>query len=139
MAVLTGNYENSEKPGQLISYLLGSGQRVFKGALCAIGTSGYLGKASDTASIKFAGIAYEEGNNTGGANGALAMRVKKTGTYVYRFDGAWSQAIVGQKAYAVDDNGVALIATTANDIYVGDIVALVGTDKVRIRIDNAVC
>lgn len=144
MAVLTGNYEANEKPGTLAAYnLKGSGTRVYKGALAAVeDANGWLVPAGDTPGITFVGVAYEAADTTAGEeNGAAGLRVRKTGSYVYRFQpgsGAdRTQAVVGKKAYAVDDNTVALQATTANDVYVGDIVGLVGADKVRVRIDRA--
>ncbi len=136
MADLTGNYEACEKPGLLAGYNAASGKRIFKGALVSV-ASGLAKGAGDVAGETFVGVAYEECDNRTGADGAAGVRVRKTGSYVFRFAGSRSQALIGQKAYAVDDNGVALAATTTNDVYVGDIIGLVGTDKVRVRIDRA--
>jgi hypothetical protein len=103
-----------------------------------VDASGYLGKAGDAAGVTFAGVAFESADNTTGASGAVGVRVEKTGTFILDFSGAISQAMVGKKAYAVDDHSVGLAATTANDLYVGDIVALVSGGKVRVRIDRAI-
>jgi len=138
MADLMGNYEACEKPGALVGYNVATGVRIFKGALVAVATATGLARgASDGAGQSFIGVAYEECDNRAGGDGEAGVRVKKTGSFVYRFGGARTQAVIGQKAYAVDDNGVALAAATANDVYVGDIVGLVGSDKVRVRIDRA--
>lgn len=139
MAVLTANYDGERKAGELIAYPVLAGAKIFKGALVAIAdASGYLDRASDATGLTFAGVAFEGAENTAGASGDVGARVEKTGTFILDFSGAISQAVVGKKAYAVDDHTVGLAATTANDLYVGDIVALVSGGKVRVRIDRAV-
>lgn len=139
MAALTGNYDANEKTGTLQGYNLGASKKVFKGALIvADDATGYAEAASDAASKTFIGVAYEPGDNTGGAAGAVGIRVQKSGSFIYNFSGTRDQTVIGKKAYAVDDNTVALAATTTNDVYVGDIVGLAGTSQVRVRVDRAV-
>ncbi len=139
MAALTGNYDGERKDGHLVAMNVLANVKIFKGALTmTVDATGYLTRAADTAGHTFAGVAFEGADNTGGASGARGARVEKTGSFIYDFSGAQSQAVIGKKVYAVDDHTVALAATTANDVYVGDVVALVGTDKVRVRIDRAV-
>lgn len=138
MAALTGNYDANEKSGKLQGYNLGADKKVFKGSLIAADdATGYAEAATDAAAKTFLGVAYEPGDNTDGAAGAVGIRVQKSGSFIYNFSGTWNQTIIGKKAYAVDDNTVALAATTANDVYVGDIVGLAGTSQVRVRIDRA--
>lgn len=138
MAALTSNYEATEKDGRVVAYAVGADKKVFKGALVALDdATGYAEPATDAAGKTFVGIAYEQGLNDPGAAGAVAVRVQKRGTFVLPFSGTHNQTLVGKKAYAADDNTVALAATTANDLYVGDIVGLVEGGKVRVRIDRA--
>ena len=139
MANLTNGYEACDKSGALVGYNIKGSTRIFAGALVSIDdATGYLVPAGDAAGRTFAGVAYETGDNTTGTDGAIGIRVKKTGTYIYGFSGTANQAVIGKKAYAVDDNAVALAATTTSDVYVGDVVALVTGGKVRVRIDRAV-
>ena len=139
MANLTSAYEACDKSGALIGYNLKAGAKIFAGAMVAVDdATGFLVRGGDQAGRTFAGIAYESADNTNGADAAVGIRVKKTGTYTYGFSGTVGQAVVGKKVYAVDDNTVALAATTTNDVYVGDVVALVSGNKVRVRIDRAV-
>ncbi len=139
MAQLTTNYEANEKAGTLVAYNLKAGARIWRGALVATDdATGLLVPASDTASRTFCGVAFEPGDNDEGIDGAVGVRVQKEGTFAYSFSGSRTQAVVGKKAYAVDDNTVALAATTTNDLYVGDIVGLVGSNQVRVRINRAV-
>ena len=134
-----GGYEACDKSGALIGYNIKAATRIFAGAMVAIDdATGYLVPAGDTAGRTFAGIAYETGDNGGGADGAVGIRVKKTGTYIYALSSAHSQAVIGKKVCAVDDNTVAVATSTTNDVYVGDVVALVSGGKVRVRIDRAV-
>ncbi len=75
MANLTANYDPADKPGELVGYAVKANNKIFGGSLVAIDdTSGYLTKAGDTAGLTFAGVAYEGGDNTGGADGADILR-----------------------------------------------------------------
>ena len=138
MANLTANYDADDKAGLIVGYNVKAATKIFKGSLVAIAdANGYLVKGADTVGLTFAGVAYEGGDNSTGADGAVGVRVKKAGSFVFAFAGTANQACIGKKAYAVDDNTVALAVTTANDMYVGDIIALTTGGKVRIRIDRA--
>ncbi|MBC8138712.1 MAG: hypothetical protein H8F28_22760 [Fibrella sp.] len=139
MATLTANYDGERKDGDLVAYNIAAATKIYKGALVAVtDATGYLTNASDAAGTTFAGIAFEGGDNSSGAAGGLGLRVEKTGTFILDFSGSTSQAIIGKKVYAVDNQTVALAASTANDLYVGDVVALISGGKVRVRIDRAV-
>ncbi|GAB4458857.1 MAG: hypothetical protein OHK0029_20640 [Armatimonadaceae bacterium] len=138
MAALTQNYEADEKRGEIVAYAVGQNKDIFKGALVVMDdTGGYAEPGTDATGKTFLGVAYERADNNPGSAGAVTVRVRKTGSYVYNFSGTWGQAAVGKKAYIVDDNTVALAATTTNDVNCGDIVGLEGTGKVRVRIDRA--
>ena len=138
MAALTANYEAGEKDGKLQAQPVGSAKRIFQGALLVTDdTTGLLEPGSDTAGKTFAGIAYEPADNTTGGAGAITCRAQKRGSFLYPFTGSTpTNAVIGKKAYISDSGTVALIGTTTNDIYCGDIVAVEGT-SVRIRIDRA--
>ena len=138
MTALTANYEAQEKDGKLQAQPVGAGKRIYQGALLVTDdTTGLLEPGSDTAGKTFAGIAYEPGDNTTGAAGAITSRVQKRGSFVYAFTGGTpTAAAIGKKAFISDSGTVALAATTANDVYCGDIVAVEGT-QVRVRIDRA--
>lgn len=136
---LTANFETNDKSGALVSYPVKAGAVIYAGALVAVDdATGYLVPASDAAGKTFVGVAYEAGDNASGANAAIVVRARKTGTFVYAFSGAATQAVVGKKACVMDDNTVALAAVTTNDLYVGDIVAATTSGKVRVRVDRAV-
>ena len=140
MAQLTTNYEANEKAGTLAAYNVKGSTRIWRGALTATeDATGFLVPAQDAGGLTFCGVAFEPGDNHDGTDGAVGVRVQKEGAFVYGFSGgARTQAVVGKRAYAVDDSTVALVATTTSDLYVGDITGLVGASQVRVRINRAV-
>lgn len=137
MANVTTEYDGQRSAGQLKSIPM-SAVKIWKGTLVAINTSGYAAKGADTASFLFAGVAYETVDNSAGAAGDKKIRVEKTGEYLFNFSGTASQADLGKAVYLVDDNTVALAATTTNDVLCGYIQEFVSASTVRIRIDRAV-
>lgn len=134
MPALAGPYETLEREGLLVSYAVKANTRIWKGALVCVDSTGFLVPASDTAGLRFVGVAFESVDNTGGTNGAIRCRVIKRGSFVYNRTGTYSQADVGTLVRAVSDNEVA--KTSTNNIVVGTVVELLDGARVRIRIDN---
>jgi hypothetical protein len=130
MADLTAAKDDSRQNGELVAVALAA-VKVFKGANINFNTSGYAKKAADTASEVFAGVAVETVDNSAGAAGDKVVRVWRRGVSSMACSGA-TQAWVGQKVYAVDDNVVALAATTTNDVLVGTVVGFVSATEVRV-------
>ncbi|MFQ3611271.1 MAG: hypothetical protein SNJ72_07230, partial [Fimbriimonadales bacterium] len=122
------------REGLLMSYAVKANVRIWKGALVCVDSTGFLVPASDTAGLRFVGVAFESVDNTAGANGAVRCRVIKRGSFVYNRTGTYSQADVGVTVRAVSDNEVA--KTSTNNIVVGTVVELLDGARVRIRIDN---
>jgi hypothetical protein len=134
MPALTQPYETHEREGLIVAYPVKANARIWKGALVCVDSTGYLVPASDTANLRFVGVAFESVDNTGGASGAKRCRVVKRGTFVYNRIGSFTQADIGTTARAVTDNEVA--KTSTNNIVVGTVVELLDGNRVRIRIDN---
>lgn len=109
-----------------------------KGALVCINTSGYATNGADTASFLFAGVSYEQVDNSAGSAGDKELRVEKTGEHTFVYNGGDAgQAIVGKEVYIVDNQTVdedALVTT--NDIKCGVITEIISATQVRVRIDN---
>jgi phage tail sheath gpL-like len=76
MAALTGDTQRRRK-GQITVqvYPVAANAVIHYNAIVALDASGYLVPAADTAGLDVVGIADEPANNTGGANGALDVRV----------------------------------------------------------------
>jgi hypothetical protein len=134
MPALQQPYEAHEREGLIVAYPVKANARIWKGALVCIDNTGYLVPASDTANLRFVGVAFESVDNTGGASGAKRCRVVKRGTFVYNRIGSFTQADIGTTARAITDNEVA--KTSTNNIVVGTVVELLDGNRVRIRIDN---
>jgi hypothetical protein len=134
MPALTQPYEAHEREGLIIAYPVKANAKIWKGALVCVDNTGYLVPASDTANLRFVGVAFESVDNTGGANGAKRCRVVKRGSFVYNRVGSYTQADIGATVRATSDNEVA--KTSTNNIIVGTVVELVDGNRVRIRIDN---
>ena len=140
MAALTNNYRANEKTAHLVAYNAGAGVRIWQGALVVSDdTTGLIEPATDATGKTFVGVAFEPTDNAGGGAEANSGRVQKSGSFVYTLSGdAATQAAIGKKAYAADDNTVTLAGHSAHSVYVGDIVGLAGTAMVRVRVDRAV-
>jgi hypothetical protein len=132
MANLTASRHDQRQDGILIDVALAASTKVFAGSNVNFNTSGYAKKAADTASEVFAGVAMETVDNTG-ANGDKVVRVWREGLISMACASA-TQAWVGQLVHAVDDNLVALAATTTNDVVVGRVVQFVSATEVRVKI-----
>ncbi len=134
MPALTQPYETLEREGLLIAYPVKANTKIWKGALVCVDNTGYLVPASDSANLRFVGVAFESVDNTNGANGAVRCRVIKRGSFVYNRSGTYSQADLGVAVRAISDNEVA--KTSTHNVVVGTVVELVEGNRVRIRIDN---
>ena len=134
MPALQQPYEAHEREGLIVAYPVKANARIWKGALVCVDNTGFLVPASDTANLRFVGVAFESVDNMGGASGAKRCRVVKRGTFVYNRIGSFTQADIGTTARAITDNEVA--KTSTNNIVVGTVVELLDGNRVRIRIDN---
>ena len=109
-----------------------------KGVLVCVNTSGYATNGSDTASYLFAGVSYEQVDNSAGSAGDKEIRVEKTGEHTFVYNGGdAAQAVVGKECYIVDNQTVDddALATT-NDIKCGVIAEVLSATQVRVRIDG---
>ena len=133
MADVTAAREDLRQDGILTLYKMNN-VTLYKGTLASLDADGYLKKASDTAGEKFVGVVFETVDNSTGSDGDASARVWQTGTFEFAFSGTATQADVGKAVYAVDNNTVALAATTTNDVPVGFITEFVSASKVRVAI-----
>ena len=105
MAALATAFEAFEKPGLVVNYKI-SNVKVYKGGLLAINSSGYLIPiAHGTANLKFAGVANETIDNSGGSAGDRSVIVTKCGSFVFKAASGFTPAIadIGKEVYANTD------------------------------------
>lgn len=126
------NYRRGE--GKIRPYKVAATTTIQGGSSVHLNAGGFAKLAGDTASEKFVGVANGKANNSAGANGDIDVNVWSTGVFDFAFTGTATQATVGQKVYSVDDNTVAVAATTTNDVLVGTVVEFLSATKVRVSI-----
>ncbi|MFQ5894105.1 MAG: hypothetical protein ACE5H5_07300 [Nitrospinota bacterium] len=135
MAALTENRETDRKDGVLLAIPVAAATVIYKGALCAVNASGYLVPASDTAGLRGGLVAYEQADNSGGADGDIKCRCYRRGIFLYDATSI-TQAMVGQMMYVVDDQTVD-DATGTNGIMAGRLLEYVSATKGWIDIESA--
>lgn len=117
--------------GDVIAYGVAASTKVLKGTLTQL-ASGYLTGMTKAASLVFAGVAFEEADNSATAtNGYIKGRVYKTGIFEFIMASA-AATDVGTEVYALDNQTVTKTSTDATKV--GKIVRYENTDKVWIRI-----
>lgn len=136
MTATTTDRESKRSDGKLKSLKI-SNVKIPKGVLACVNTSGYVTNGSDTASYLFAGVSYEQVDNSAGSAGDKEIRVEKTGEHTFAFGaGNATQASVGKEVCITDNQTVDDAATTTNDIKCGAITEVLSASLVRVRIDN---
>lgn len=102
---------------------------VYKGALVEWGPTGYLRPV--TGAGQFAGVAYEEGDNSGGGDGDVSVRVFTLGDFGLPLSGA-NQGSVGAAVYASDDSTLTLDGSGAT--FVGFVQGIVSSGNIVLRL-----
>ena len=103
--------------------------------LIPIGTLAYLdatGFLTGTAG-KFFGVAYELGDNAGGADGDIAIDCWQEGVFQFASSGL-TQANVGDPAYGVDNDTIGLSASSA---FVGIIVRVISATLCEVKLQQS--
>ncbi len=138
MPALTKPYETYEKPGIVVSYIVGTNTTIYKGALVGINGSGNIVSMTHaTANLKFVGVANETivtGSET------KRITVTKSGTFVFPTSSPNTNK-TGGDAWAKFDGEVQDVATGLTNAYIiGTIVGVESTSEslggYRVRIDN---
>jgi hypothetical protein len=128
MAALTKDRATPYRDGIEIEFPVAANTKIYAGSLVCGNTSGYAVPAADTAGLKLLGVSLEQEDNTGGANGAKTVRLRRTGNFL--FDAASiTQAMVGTAMYVVDDHTIDDASGPANDVRVGILVKYVSDTK----------
>jgi len=121
MAALTKDRATPYREGIEVEYPVAAAVKIYAGSLVCANASGFAAPAADTSGLRLAGVALEQVDNSGGANGAKNVRLRRQG--VFEFEAASiTQAMVGDPMYAVDDHTFDDAAGPTNDIKVGVLV-----------------
>ena len=124
MSALSADARIPRKEAGLQSYpVAGSSTQIYKGALVCLNSSGYLVAATDSSSVRFVGVAYENVLNSG-SSGDKDCRVHTEGVFLLPATSI-TQAMVGQKMYVANDG--AIDDTSTNLLCCGTLVGYVST------------
>jgi hypothetical protein len=135
MGVLTADRITAAKDPGLKSYPMGD-DIIYKGGFVTLNTDGYAVAGQDSAGYKFVGVAVEQGDNAGGSNGDVWVRVYTEGVFLMAATSI-AQANVGDMMYLVDDQTFD-DATVTNYIPVGILVEYVSATSGWVDIGPAV-
>ncbi len=113
MALMANREVDRYVDQELRSFGVTTGVHVFKGAFVEVGENGYLRPA--TSAGVFAGLAYDEADNTGGADGDASVRVYTYGDFGLALAGA-AVADIGRRVYATDDETLTFSAAGATPV-----------------------
>jgi len=132
MTALAADAQRDYKEPDLLSIQVGADETIYKGALVMVilGT-GYAVVGADTANGRFRGVATAQADNSSGLDGAIDVQLRYNKVETIACTGAditW----MGYKVYIVDDNTVALAATTTNDVLVGEVVDVVSATSIKV-------
>jgi hypothetical protein len=107
---LTKDRQTPYKDGELIAVPLAANAVVFNGGLVCAAASGFGTPGAVATTLTALGVANESANNTGGANGAKSVMVRRKKAFLFKNHGAdlVTQASLGKPCYIVDDETVAL-------------------------------
>ena len=135
MSALTKDRDTVRKDGLYAAYPVKAGAKIFAGGLVCVGSDGYAVPGSDTAGLKFAGVARAYADNTGGASGAITVEAWRKGAFELSASGM-AKSNAGDAVFVVDDQTVGVAATTTNDVPCGRISEFVSATSVYVDIDR---
>lgn len=129
---ITANRElNRYVDQELRSFGVAASEHIYKGALVGVDRStGFVRNL--VVGDSFAGVAYEEMDNSTGSDGDLSVRLYTQGDFILTVNAA-TQAMVGQTVYATG-NDATTVAPTPGSSLAGILMAVVGSSTGIVRI-----
>lgn len=107
MTAMTHDRNTTRREADQFNFPVAAGERIFAGAAVVIQADGFAAPASTATGLQAVGIAEGQADNTGGADGAIRVNVRR-GCFALK-QGADPVALadVGKVCYLVDDQTVA--------------------------------
>lgn len=134
MADITARKAGTDRQdGEVLSFKMNA-EEIFEGAFVALDTDGYATNAGDDAGAVFVGVAEESVDNSGGSDGDVNIKVRTGGVISCVAGFSAAQANVGDEVFAEDNQTVDVAGGLTNDVYVGRIVEVVSSSKVRVAL-----
>lgn len=109
MTALAADRNTPARDGDLLSLGVATNVKIYAGALVARNATGYATPGATATTLKALGRAEEQVDNTGGADGAKTVKIRK-GVFRFANSGggdAIADADIGNDCYIVDDQTVA--------------------------------
>lgn len=108
MGALTADRNTPMKDGESIAVPVAANAVIHSGALVVANANGYAAPGSTATTLTYLGRAEEAVDNTGGANGAKTVRVRRKAAFKFANSAgdAVTQASLGKVCYIVDDQTV---------------------------------
>jgi hypothetical protein len=106
MTALNRDRNTPERTGKDFGHPVLGNVKIYAGALVVLSATGFAAPGSTALALIAVGRAAEEVDNTGGADGALTVRVER-GTFQWGNDASINRTHIGKTAYIVDDQTVA--------------------------------
>ena len=134
MTALTAARNTLERAGDVVGYPVKGSVKALQGGIAVL-NAGYAAPGTTATGLIAVGRFEETADNTGGANGAISVQVKR-GTFKYGNSSAGdliAQADVGADCYIVDDQTVAKTNGSSTRSVAGKIIA-VDADGVWVKI-----
>lgn len=107
MPALTRDRNTPLKNAEIIGVPAAANAVIHAGAIVVANANGYAAPGTTAAGQTYLGRAEESANNTGGANGAATVLVRRLNAFKWGNDGSITQAHQGKTAYIVDDQTLA--------------------------------
>lgn len=122
------------KDGELIPAPVATNVKIYAGALVAANATGYATPGATATTLTYLGRAEEYVDNTGGADGAKTVLIRRKKAFKFKNAGAdlVTQAELGKTCYIVDDETVAKTNGTSTRSAAGTVLG-VDTDGVWIE------
>jgi hypothetical protein len=103
--MLTADRNTFSKDGELIDVPVAANAKIYAGALVAANATGYAQPGAVATTLTYLGRADQFVDNTGGANGAVTVRVRRLKAFYWQNSATdpVTQASQGKPCYIVDD------------------------------------
>lgn len=124
MSALTRDRNTPLMNATVIAVLVASNAKIFAGALVVANANGYAAPGSTAVGLTYLGRAEESVDNSGGADGAATVPVRRLNAFKWGNDGSITQAHQGKTAYIVDDQTLAATDGTGTRSAAGRIVGI---------------
>ncbi|WP_137971872.1 hypothetical protein [Pseudomonas sp. F(2018)] len=124
MTALVRDRNTAQQIATILSVALAANAKVFAGGLTVVNASGWGVPGGTATNLTYVGRAEETVDNTGGANGAKSVPVRRLQAFKWVNDGSINQAHLMKTAYIVDDQTVAATDGTGTRSPAGRIVGI---------------